>query len=512
MGTAKFLRFSVLILWLLFFLSSSTCSSIISAHQELSLVVAQSTKLQLSPSLLVEKSPGIKPGDKVVCERVQVHGLPRLKNLRKFAHSVKVKISYVNSSARPPNVEVCFHRNASLGIGMCSQEKWEKLTKGLWVRSMSPFDHKILDIRMAGSSSGTLEVSLDEDFFMYRVIFLVLGFAMMTLASSLSQSLVFYYSSAMAVGVALVILLILFQGMKLLPTGRKNSLAIFFYSSMIGMGSFLLSYVPRLLRSILVEIGIAEDMYNPLAVFLMAFLVLAGAWLGFWVVRKLVLTEDGSIDVGVSHFVTWSIRIIASVMILQSTVDPLLAAEALLCVIWASSLLRRISRPRFIRHLYKKLWKTDKSSSRRSRNPKSSPIEDSYDEYMVRSPKTPKFPRPQFRPFSRNSLRYCLLWDVTPMCTLSAVTAVTPGSTRTPTSQLSDSETFYSSFHNTPERRKLSKGEWEKFTRDSTKKALEGLVSSPDFAKWAVAHADRITLTPSSDTAARPRRRWVPWF
>lgn len=54
-----------------------------------------------------------------------------------------------------------------------------------------------------------------------------------------------------------------------------------------------------------------------LAIFLLAFLVLTGAWLGFWVVRKLVLTEDGSVDVSTSHFVAWSIRVLAAVMILQ---------------------------------------------------------------------------------------------------------------------------------------------------------------------------------------------------
>lgn len=53
------------------------------------------------------------------------------------------------------------------------------------------------------------------------------------------------------------------------------------------------------------------------SILLLVFLVIAGAWLGFWVVRKLVLTNDGSIDSGVSHFVTWSIGIVASVMILQ---------------------------------------------------------------------------------------------------------------------------------------------------------------------------------------------------
>ena len=53
------------------------------------------------------------------------------------------------------------------------------------------------------------------------------------------------------------------------------------------------------------------------AVFLLAFVVLIGAWLGFWAVRKLVLTEDGSIDTGVAQFVAWSFRIVASSMILQ---------------------------------------------------------------------------------------------------------------------------------------------------------------------------------------------------
>lgn len=54
-----------------------------------------------------------------------------------------------------------------------------------------------------------------------------------------------------------------------------------------------------------------------LAIFMLAFIVLAGAWMGFWVVRKLVLTEDGSIDISTSHFVAWSIRILAVIMILQ---------------------------------------------------------------------------------------------------------------------------------------------------------------------------------------------------
>jgi hypothetical protein len=55
--------------------------------------------------------------------------------------------------------------------------------------------------------------------------------------------------------------------MKLLPTGRKSSLAIFVYSSLVGMTTYFLHYLSGLLRSVLVEIGIAEDMHNPVCKF-----------------------------------------------------------------------------------------------------------------------------------------------------------------------------------------------------------------------------------------------------
>ena len=54
-----------------------------------------------------------------------------------------------------------------------------------------------------------------------------------------------------------------------------------------------------------------------LAIFLLAFIALTGAWMGFWAVRSFVLTEDGSIDISTSHFVAWSIRVLAVVLILQ---------------------------------------------------------------------------------------------------------------------------------------------------------------------------------------------------
>jgi hypothetical protein len=49
------------------------------------------------------------------------------------------------------------------------------------------------------------------EFLLHRVVFLVLGMVLMTVAHMLSQSVVFYYGGAMTIGIFLVILIILFQ-------------------------------------------------------------------------------------------------------------------------------------------------------------------------------------------------------------------------------------------------------------------------------------------------------------
>lgn len=73
-------------------------------------VVSESSTVQLSPSLHVKNSPGSKPGITVVCDRVKICGVSRVRYLRKIANSVKVKVSLSNSSSRPSIAEVCFHR------------------------------------------------------------------------------------------------------------------------------------------------------------------------------------------------------------------------------------------------------------------------------------------------------------------------------------------------------------------------------------------------------------------
>ncbi|KNA08685.1 hypothetical protein SOVF_160430 [Spinacia oleracea] len=470
-----------------------TSSSFVFAD-ELALVVDQSTAMQIVPSLLVRNSPGSK-FSATVAERVHIYGLSRMRNLKQFSHSVTVKVLHLNSSLRQPIFEICFHRNLSLGVGMCSSSQWQKVSKGSWAQRMSPFDHKLLDIRMAHSSLGTLELTLQKDFSAYRVVFLVLGTLLITLAPTFSESLIFYYSSAMAVGIILVVLIVLFQGMKLLPTGRGSPLAIFIYSSFIGVGSFLLSYVPRLLRSMLTEMGISEDMYNPLAIFLLLFIALVGAWLGFWVVHKLVLTEEGLIDTTVSQFVVWSIRILGAVMILQCSLDPLLAAEAFVSAIFISSILRKVIRPKVLRRLYRKLRKAVARSHQKSSDHDSSPTDGNYVEHVRKS----QYSQDMFlSPPSR--------------CTTQATyNSTVKGSSKKTPSPLTESDTFYSTYHNTPERRKISDDEWKSVTKECTRKGLEELVSSPEFSRWAVTHAERITLAPTEKEHSQTRG-WFSWF
>ncbi|KAI3861096.1 hypothetical protein MKX03_021934 [Papaver bracteatum] len=493
MENSKSQRFSTLLVPVIFLLLMSY-SIIVSAADDILIDVAQPTTLKLSSGLLLEKSPGTKPSTFVVGERVNITGVSRLKNLKKYANTVKVKVIVVDSS-RPNAIEVCFHSNTSLGVGMCNRSHWEKLVKGVWIRSMSPYDNKLLDIRMPGRSLANVEVSVEEEFFLYRIIFLVLGLILLTLAPTLSQSLTFYYGGAMTMGIILVVLMVLFQGMRLLPSGRKSSFAIFVYSCLVGMGSMLLGYLPGVLKSVLVEIGVSEDMYNPLVTVLLVCLLLAGAWLGFWVVRKLVLTEEGSIDSSVAVFVAWAIRFVSAVMISQSSMDYLLAAEAFISWMLISFILGRIDTLRSLRRMIKHLFRTAKSNHKRSQIQDYSASEDYHEKSEDHT--------------SRRRQTSLNLSPSSPAAVNQTRVTKTPQS-----SQLSDSGTYFSTFHRVPDRKKFSKEEYERFTKDSTRKALESLVASPDFSEWAVANAERITLTPTKDQAGSSERRprWLGLF
>ncbi|WVZ57398.1 hypothetical protein U9M48_007786 [Paspalum notatum var. saurae] len=442
------------------------------------------------------------------CTRVLLRGRPsRLRDPSRFFHALRLRAN----ATRPQGLELCFHRNATVGPCKCAASQWQKMPKsGLWMQAISPYDHRILDFRMPADPSRSVVVSTDEEFLLHRVVFLVLGMVLMVVAHTLSESVVFYYGGAMTIGIFLVILIILFQGMKLLPTGRKSSLAIFAYSSAIGMTTYFLHYLSGMLRSFLVEIGIAEDMHNPLGIFILVCVILAGAWFGYWGVRKLVLAEDGSVDEGVAYFVEWAILIVSAVMILQSSLDYLFAFAALVFCVIIKAIGRIEGKSRFLRYLsgsilnvmvvYSSGLAIVKGLNDGTVSPSSRYGDLGEDYSSMNGGRQDGFGKLhgeyQRRTPRRNS----------PLA----------GSAKT-LSQGAARDMYYSTFHTTPERRKFSKEEYEAFTREETKKAMKQLLSSPDFNRWALANADRISVAPpggsySSSSSSQQRHRFFGLF
>lgn len=53
------------------------------------------------------------------------------------------------------------------------------------------------------------------------------------------------------------------------------------------------------------------------SLFLLVGIIISGAALGYWMVWKFLVSEDGSVDVGIVEFVEWAIHILAALLILQ---------------------------------------------------------------------------------------------------------------------------------------------------------------------------------------------------
>lgn len=279
----------------------------------------------------------------------------------------------------------------------------------------------------------------------------------------------------MAIGVFLVIIILLFQGMKLLPTGRKNFFYLSIYGSVLGAGTFILHQISTLVNSILVNFGLSEDMHNPVYIFILVGIVLTGAGLGFWMVRKFVISKDGSVDDGVAQFVKWAMRIIASTFILQSTLDTPLAMGALLssCAICSVTL---------------KWWyKRDQSDSGGG----SAWLQPA-------GQTTARFRRAEFHSRSGKMSPQGKMWNSpksSSAWTSSPVKGVvSPSSHSAPV----DKQDYYSTFHKTPRRKKFTKKQWEDFTRESTREALMDWAASPEAANWIINNADRMQLLPSN--------------
>ncbi|XP_070022780.1 uncharacterized protein [Nicotiana sylvestris] len=268
----------------------------------------------------------------------------------------------------------------------------------------------------------------------YHVIFLVLGILLITLASFLSKSLGFYYGSAMAVGSLIFLVILLFQ---------------------VGVGSFFLRYVSQLLRSILNEIGIGEDMYNPIFANSAVFPRNSWSLVGKGSLGAMVklspcdqITEFSGSFIGFGGTDMWSSDFASLEEIIPSQIcfALLQAKDFCFCSNFIFSHCRFHAKQEFItnRHAL--------------------------------------------------SLEMSGFLHITDKGSYGSRTSERNRNDTIPSSLLSETDTFDFTFHNTSERKKLSKDEWNKLARDTTKKAMEELVSSPDLSKWVVAHADRITL------------------
>ncbi|MQL74607.1 hypothetical protein Taro_006991 [Colocasia esculenta] len=252
-------------------------------------------------------------------------------------------------------------RNVSLGLCQCKQDEWKKLHKEEWVAVMSPYGDRYLDVKSDARVSGSIVVSITEEFHQWRLLALAFGFTLLLLAPVVSSWVPFYYSSSMALGILLVILIILFQ----------------------------------------------------------------------------------------------------------STMDPILAFVALI-----------IS------------WRLGK------RNPGHANIwqlktrqvlgNHRHAEFLSRSPTTGS----RKPPLSSRNSPYAL-----PDTPTKALIYSAPSGNRR-----ARQVDYYSTFHKTPTGKKFSKKEWDNFTRESTRKALAELSSTPEFADWIVENASSLQLKPKGNS------------
>ncbi|KAJ9179874.1 hypothetical protein P3X46_008188 [Hevea brasiliensis] len=425
--------------------------------------------IDVIPSFPNRRLPSPSSKDFLYCERVKVSGRSRLE-VRSYANSFRVTLapSAVIPERLHSKIQVCFHRNASLGLCHCEKDEWKSIQKGLWRSIMSPYEGRYVDVKFISEISGSVSISVEEDFQKWRLLCLAVGFLLLLLAPIVSSWVPFYYSTSMAIGVFLLVIILLFQGMKLLPTGRKNFFYLSIYGSVLGAGTFVLHHISVLVNSILINFGLSEEMHNPVYVFVLVGIVLAGAALGYWIVRKFVISKDGSVDVGVAQFVKWAMRIIATTFILQSTLDAPLAMVSLVSLYTICFLINAL---RWRHPVHESYSRGGKAITKHKRA-----------EFLSRSAKMSSGGKIWSSPKSSSA------WSNSPVKGLLSPSA--GSGTR-------DEQVYFSTFHKTPKRKKFTRKEWEDFTRESTQQAVAEWASSPEVATWIIENADRIQLLAS---------------
>ncbi|KAM0894280.1 hypothetical protein ACQ4PT_024560 [Festuca glaucescens] len=208
-------------------------------------------------------------------------------------------------------------RNVSMGLCECEAGEWQVLQDGMWNAVKSPYGSKYVDVKLADKKSTAFSLSIQEELQKWRLACLGIGFVLLFMSPIVSKWAPFYYSSSMALGILLVVLIVLFQGMKLLPMGKKSVLYLTIYGSVLGVGSYAVHYFSTLVASILENFGLSEEMHNPVSIFLVVAVVLTGAGFGYWMVRRFIISKDRSVDAGIAQFVKWAMRVVAIFFITQ---------------------------------------------------------------------------------------------------------------------------------------------------------------------------------------------------
>ncbi|KAJ1294347.1 hypothetical protein BS78_01G139800 [Paspalum vaginatum] len=408
------------------------------------------------------------------CERIRLSGVPRL-HLDSYASQIRVRMNVSQSIPEKFHwkIEVCFHRNASLGLCQCEVSEWQGFQDGIWAAVNSPYGNKYVDVKLADKKPARFTLSIQEEFQKWRLACLGIGFVLLFLSPIVSTWTPFYYSSSMVLGILLVILIVLFQGMKLLPMGKKSLFYLTIYGSVIGVGSYVVHYFSTLVSSILENFGLSEEMHNPVSVFLLVAMVLTGAGFGYWMVRRFILSKDGSVDAGIAQFVKWAMRVVATFFIMQSTLDPLLALVALASCWWVCSLLTAT-----------KVQKTMTQKRKQSKVPSQQMLTQG----LPNSPKV-QFLSPSKTGFGRTTSRS----SATQYGWSNLSNGGLVSSTLTKRVVPNQDEDHYSTFHNI-QPRKYSKEEWEDFTQESTRKALAECTATPEFAQWVADNAHRLQV------------------
>ncbi|KAD5961749.1 hypothetical protein E3N88_13222 [Mikania micrantha] len=412
--------------------------------------------------------------DVLSCERVIVSGVSRLK-LQHYASVYNVTLAPSVSVPKKwhTKIQVCFHRNSSLGLCQCEKDDWRSLQNGLWISTMSPYEQKFVDVKFSGMVTGSVTVTLEEVQQRWRYILLIVGIVLLFMAPIVSEWVPFYYASSMVIGIITVVLIILYQARILLPTGRKITFHLAIMCSVIGAGSIVVHLLSAFLNSVLLNLGISPEIQNIVYYFVGLGIMLLGASLGYWLLRNFFISEDGEVYFGVAQFVKWSMFVVGVTCIFLSPKDDLLAVVAVGSCLALYHVTNKTNWCYYEVQSYsgkKNLWARTKQTT-----PKHRPAE-----FLSHSKTTS--PLNGLKNSSRHS------------------NSMVKGKTRLPLTKTRLDYDVYSTFHKTPNRKNFSEEEWDELTKETTRQSVAELASSPEFTDWVIKNADRIELFPEDSS------------